>query len=412
MTKDPFDTATHAELGLMQGFPPPKEKRVDKLNGLWGVPHNRWAYQNMRRLLPSAGIACSNTPIILPRRIDGGIEGLSIRREDGSTADFDTFLRQTFTDSLVVLHRGAIVFERYLNGMTQRQPHQMMSCTKSFVGLFAMIAMHDGRIAEETRIGDVLAEVDNGGAFADATLRQVMDMTNSMTFNEDYADPEADIHTYASIIALGEGAPAGNLHEYLSTLSKNDALPHGEVFNYQTPKTDVLNWVTNRATNTDFVDAMHNQLWARLGTDGEAYMLLDPAGSPVTGGGFNASPGDLARFAAMICADGVFGGAQVVPTEIIETIAEGGSTKAFEKGGMGAGAMADGHWSYRAQWWVRRTSGREAITAIGVNGQWIYIDRDRNIAIIKQSSQPEAESTYFDDYTLNAFDAIIDHLKT
>jgi hypothetical protein len=44
--------ATHAELGLMQGFPPSEEKRVDRSNALFGVPYNRWSYQNMRSLLP------------------------------------------------------------------------------------------------------------------------------------------------------------------------------------------------------------------------------------------------------------------------------------------------------------------------------------------------------------------------
>ncbi len=33
--------ATHHELGLMQGFPPPADKQVDRSNGLFGVPYNR-----------------------------------------------------------------------------------------------------------------------------------------------------------------------------------------------------------------------------------------------------------------------------------------------------------------------------------------------------------------------------------
>ena len=44
---------------------------------------------------------------------------------------------------------------------------------------------------------------------------------------------------------------------------------------------------------------------------------------------------------------------------------------------VAAGVMGGGDWSYRAQWWVRHTKGREAFAAIGVNGQWIYLDVDR-----------------------------------
>ena len=49
--------------------------------------------------------------------------------------------------------------------------------------------------------------------------------------------------------------------------------------------------------------------------------------------------------------------------------------------------------------------------AIGIHGQWIYIDVNRAIAIVKQSSQPEAETNYMYAYQFNAFDASVDHLS-
>jgi len=414
MSNEPYDTATHAELGLMQGFPPPTDRQVNRLNGLWVPPFNRWSYQNMRRLLPSALIAPADKPVHLARRIDAEFNQISVTREDGSQADFETYLRQTFTDCFLVVRSGNVVCERYLNGMNADQPHQMMSCTKSFVGLFALMAVEEGLISEDTRVGDLVGEIDNNGAFADATFGQVLNMTNSMAFNEDYDDPAADIHQYARICGLGAGSAEtvleDSIYDYLPTLGLEPGQPHGSVFHYQTPKTDMANWVTNRLTGRSLLENMHDLLWSRLGTDGEAYMLLDPCGTPVAGGGLNATPNDLARFAAMILNGGSFNGQQILAKSIIDKIAAGGSTEAFLNGPDAAGVLMDGHWSYRAKWWVRGTPGRQAIMAIGVNGQWIYIDRDRDVAIIKQSSQPVAVSTYFDDYTLNGFDAVIDHL--
>ncbi len=72
--------------------------------------------------------------------------------------------------------------------------------------------------------------------------------------------------------------------------------------------------------------------------------------------------------------------------------------------------MGGGDWSYRAQWWVRHTPGRESFSAVGVNGQWIYIDVDRDIAIIKQSSQPVSSTNKFDEFNINAYDTIIGYL--
>ena len=93
----------------MQGFPPPAGKRVDRFNGMWEPPFNRWAYQNMRRIWPTAPVRPSDAGTALRREIDADIGSLSVRRKDGSLADFECFLRQTLTDSLIVVHKDRAV---------------------------------------------------------------------------------------------------------------------------------------------------------------------------------------------------------------------------------------------------------------------------------------------------------------
>ena len=408
---EPFDTSSHAELRLMQGFPPPPDKRVNRLNGLWEPPYNRWAYQNMRQIWPTAPIRPSGRPVEVPRAIDRGVEAVRVARQDGSVADFETFLRQTFTDSFVVISKGQVIYERYLNGMTANQPHIMFSCTKSFVGLFALMAIERGLVSEDTPVITILTELDNGGAFATATFGQVLDMTASIQFNEDYADPKAEIHDYAAVLGAGvkaEGAVIpDSLYAFVGGLQAEAGRPHGQAFVYQTPQTDVLNWAVSRLTGQTYIETLERRIWSKIGTDGEAYVMLDPSGIIVAGGGLNATPNDLARFAVMALAGGKFEGEQFLAASIFDTIAKGGSTEAFLRGPSAEEEMANGHWSYRAQWWVRNTPGHEAFTAFGVNGQWIYIDRQRDVAIIKQSSQPEADSWYFHNFTQNAVDAVI-----
>ena len=65
---EPFDTSTHNDLKLMQGFPPPPDKRVDRSNGLWVPPFNRWSYQNARQIWPTAPVRRSLKAVDLPRR--------------------------------------------------------------------------------------------------------------------------------------------------------------------------------------------------------------------------------------------------------------------------------------------------------------------------------------------------------
>jgi CubicO group peptidase (beta-lactamase class C family) len=405
--------ATARELGLMQGFPPPPDKQVNRTNGFMTAPYNRWAYLNMRMLFPSAPVNISAKPAPMNAEIDTAISELGIARGDGAVADFPTFLRETYTDSLLVATPDRLVYEYYDNGMHAAQPHQMMSVTKSFTGLFALMAAEAGLLDEARQVTDIIPELAGASGFAGATVGQVMDMTNSIDFSEDYADTTSGIAQYGLALGLLEvpGATApDSIYQFLATLQKDPAYDHGEIFRYQTPKTDVVNWVTNRVTGRSFQDQMSQVLWTRIGTEAETYVLLDRCGTLVAGGGLNAAPRDLVRFAQMLLNDGNADGQQIVTPTIIDILQTGGSLEAFSNGTEAVGAFAGGDWSYRAQWWIRHTPGREAIAAIGIHGQWIYVDRRRGVAIVKQSSQPVSADPAADQFILNAFDAVIDHL--
>jgi len=395
----------------MEGFPPPPDKRVNRSNALMMAPYNRWSYQHMRNVFPSAPVRTSDTVRPLHVEIDSAITGLDVARADGTVADFPTFLRETYTDSFLVATADRLVYEFYSNGMHPAQPHQMMSVTKSFAGLFALMAHADGLIDLSRPVGEVITELSGASAFAEATVGEVLDMTNSFDFREDYADPTSGIAQYGTALGWlelpGVSAP-DSLYEFLATCTKDPRYAHGEIFSYQTPKTDVVNWITNRATGQSFQDQMSDSLWSKLGTEAPTYVLLDRSGTLVAGGGLNAAPRDLARFAIMVLNGGMVGGETILDPAIIETLETGGSREKFSRGPAAVGAWAGGDWSYRAQWWIRHTAGREAITAIGVHGQWIYVDRRRGVAIVKQSSQPVSSDDAMDAFVLSAFDAIID----
>lgn len=114
-----------------------------------------------------------------------------------------------------MLTRDRVVYEAYLNGMGPHQPHQMMSVTKSFPGIFALMAAADDPIAEDDPVTGFVPELDGSTAFAEATFGQALDMVNSMLFTEDYADLASGIirygHTLGWLQAPADGLPAGNL---------------------------------------------------------------------------------------------------------------------------------------------------------------------------------------------------------
>ena len=411
--------ATAAELKLMEGFPPPADKRVTKATALQTPPFNRWSYLNMRLFYPTAPVKSASKAIPLQTSIDWSLDNeLRIEVPKASqTANLATYLRHSYADAMVVVRGDKIVYEKYLNNMHADQPHQMMSVTKSFCGLLGLMAVDDGDLEEDELASKYVPELAKSGAFGDATVGQILDMTNSMKFAEDYADPRSGIRIYGATVGwtakVDDIQYKDSLYEYLPTLDIDEEHKHGEIFHYQTPKTDVVNWLTNRATGQSFQEGLYEKLWSKIGTSGETYVLLDNNATLVAGGGLNATPHNLARFAMMMINNGKFHGRQVVPSNVIRTIAKGASIEAFDNGPDSDGYVhPKGEWSYRGQWWIKHTKGKDAFMAIGIHGQWIYLDANHKIAIIKLSSQPKSKDDYLNKYDLNAFDAIVDYLCT
>ncbi len=413
------DYSTAAEMKLMEGFPPPPDKRVTKATALQTAPFNRWSYQHMRMFYPTAGVPAADKPVPLSKTIDWDFEkGVKIKDPgSGATKSVADFLKETWADAIVVIRGDQIVYEKYLNGMNPNQPHQMMSATKSFGGLLGLMAVEEGKVKESDMVTKYVPELKKaGGAFNGATFGQVLDMTNSMDFTEDYADPKSGIRTYGAVLgwtAKVEGVKyPDSLYAYLETLRVDKKHKHGEIFHYQTPKTDVVNWVSNRVNNQSFQQTLYEKIWSKIGTEGETYVLLDTNATLVAGGGLNATPYNLARFAMMMKNGGKFNGRQVVPAAVIDKIAKGGSIKAFDNGPDSDDVVhKKGEWSYRGQWWVKHTKGMEAFMAIGIHGQWIYIDRNHDIAIVKLSSMPPSKDTYLDGYNLEGFYGIVNYFS-
>ncbi len=413
------DYSTAAELKLMQGFPPPPDKQVTKATAMKTAPFNRWSYQHMRIFYPTANVPAADKPVPLSKTIDWSFEdGVKIKEPGtGVTKTVADFLKETWADAIVVIRGDQIVYEKYLNGMNPNQPHQMMSATKSFAGLLGLMAVADGKLKESDLVTKHLPELKKkNGAFDGATFGQVLNMTNSMDFSEVYADPRSGIMTYAAVLGWtpkvkGIKYPP-SLYKYLETLKIDPKHKHGEIFHYQTPKTDVVNWVTNRVTHESFQEYLYDKIWSKIGTEGETYVLLDNNATLVAGGGLNATPYNLARFAMMMKDGGKFNGRQVVPESVVDKIAKGGSIEAFDNGPDSDDVVhKKGEWSYRAQWWVKHTKGMEAFMAIGVHGQWIYIDRNHDIAIVKLGSMPVSKDTYLDGYNLEGFYGIVRYLS-
>lgn len=388
-----------ARLGWMEGAPPPADRRV-QFNGspVLGFPQIRWSLCHMRQLVPTVNVWRGPGPASelasAPRT--GDVESLRFADLHGQVRSWEDALHDTYTDGILVLHRGRIVYERYLGILRPEVPHSCFSITKSYACTLAAVLVHE-RLLDETRtVAHWLPEM-RGTAFEDATLRQVMDMQVGVRYSELYADPQTDFWAYCRAGGLlprppGDAGPA-SLHEYLMALRKEGA--HGDAFAYKTVNTEVLCWVLQRATGVPLARLLSERLWTPLGCEQDAYLTVDPLGTALGGAGLSATLRDVARLGELMRREGDWQGRQVLPEAVVADIRRGSDPAKFAKAGYGL----LGGYSYRSMWWVSHNP-LGAFEARGIHGQRLYVAPRAEMVVARFGSHPVASSAANDPITL------------
>ena len=193
-----------------------------------------------------------------------------------------------------------------------------------------------------------------------------------------------------------------NYMGHAEEVARASGKPHGKVFHYVSPNTDVLGWVYERACGAPYARILSEYLWQPMGAAEDASMTLDASGAARVAGGISATARDLARFGEMIRCRGVANGRQVVPGWWIDDIHANGDSKAWSDGDL-ADIFPGGR--YRSKWYTIDPA-RCDLAAIGIHGQWIYVDTLTDTVIVKLATQPKAMDIPLDHRWLAAFRAI------
>lgn len=396
-------------MGWMLGFPPPDDKAIRFTDGdYFAFPKSRWTVCHFRELMPTVGVPRGpGAAISFAQRRDAGIDAVRFTPIGGGkpmtwAEAFDT----NFTDGVIVLHKGRVVYERYAGCLDANGQHGAMSVTKSLTGLLGEMLVAQGVIDDTARVDTIVPELHQS-AFGDATVRQVMDMTTDLQYSEDYSDPDSEVWRYS---AAGSPLPRPpdytgprTYWEYLQTVRKQGE--HGTAFAYKTINTDALAWIISRKTGKSIAQLLSERIWQRMGAEQDGYYTVDSLGIPFAGGGFSAGLRDMARIGELMLEGGTINGKRLVPKQAIDHIRAGGDKAAFARAGYG---LLKG-WSYTGMWWVSHNN-HGAFMARGVHGQAIYVDPAAQMVIARFASHPTASNSANDPTSLPAYQAVATYL--
>ena len=327
---------------------------------------------------------------------------------NGQSILLDDFLSQSQSQGLMVIKHGQIWHEQYFNQQEADTQHISFSVAKSFISALFGIALAEGYISSiEQRVTDYVPELQGSG-YDSVRIKDVLQMSSGVKFNEDYGDFFSDINRFSRAIAFGT-----SLDDFSASLIRQRQ--PGTYHHYVSIDTQVLGMILTRATGQSLSDYLNDKILQPIGIQDPVYWLADDNGMELALGGLNLTLRDYAKFAWLFVNQGRWtdmqgNSQQVVPHQwVIDSVTP--DAPHLQPGENNpASSSRDG---YGYQWWIP-LGAEDEFMAKGIYGQYIYIDPDQNLAIVKLSAIANYNdaSQRWGPKHLAMFRAISEHLAT
>ncbi len=324
-------------------------------------------FRNIDRLFPTRTVSRGETVSVLPVS-DQPLQEFSYSVDD-QTYDLYDVLAMNRVSGMVIIRDGEILFEKYLLGNDEHTRWMSMSVVKSMTATLIGAAIQDGFIESiDDPIVNYLPRFQ-GSAYDGVTVRNLLQMSSGVAWNETYTDPTSDRRR---MLEAQIGRQPGAVLDLMASLPR--AAEPGTVWNYSTGETQLAGALVQAATGKPVAEYLSEKIWSKMGMEADAnWWLQSPDGLEVGGSGLSATLRDYARFGLFLLNDGVIEGERVLPDGWVEAASTpkivGGETVPY-------GYML---WPLHGR----------SYAAEGIFGQYVFVDPDKNLVVTMWSAQPK-----------------------
>jgi CubicO group peptidase (beta-lactamase class C family) len=276
--------------------------------------------------------------------------------------DFDDLLKKTNTLSFLIIRNDSLLYEKYFPAKDENILYPSFSVSKSFVSALVGIAIDEGYIKNENQpITDYLTDL-KGEGFKKITIKHLLNMKTGLGFSENYSSPFADVVRYYY---------GPNLKRYLKHLKVKEE--PGMKYDYVSVSSLLLSLIVEKATGTDIVVYLQNKIWNPLGMEFEANWSVDSKKHQVVKSFccLNAQTIDFAKLGRLYLYKGNWNGKQIISKEWAE------KSITYSKD-------STCNFYYNYQW---RVGNMGDFFAKGALGQFIYVNPDKNIIIVRNGNE-------------------------
>lgn len=282
--------------------------------------------------------------------------------------------------SLLVSHRGALVFEGYYHGARADRPANVKSASKSVISALVGIAI------ERKLIPDVAAPIttyfpsltrDRDAAKRTITVEHLLTMRPGLE----------------STSGRGYGAWVTSRNWVDYALARPMLAPPGASMDYSTGNTHLLSAILTKAAKTSTWRFANDVLAKPLGFTLPPWPT-DPQGIYFGGNDMLMTPRQLLAFGALYLNGGRANGRQIVPEAWVVRSCDG-RLRELPSWARGAGPggvvdpLRDRQYGYG--WWVHDLAGHETCFAWGYGGQYVFIVPSLDLVVATTSSTDVSE---------------------
>ena len=305
---------------------------------------------------------------------------LPIKWRDEKNLSLDDFLKKTHTNAFVVIRGNSILIEKYFNGHTEKSLLPSYSISKSILSTMVNIAL---------KKGDIQSINDDIRRYLPTELREKysnpIQISHLLNMRAGIPVPE----TYDSVYSkIAEMYITTDLNNFLLMLP-SPTVKAGDTFDYRSAEYLLLGEVLKNATRKTLSAYLQDNIWEPMGAESNASWNIDSTDSGIEKAFccINATARDYARFGQLFL--NTRDSDTLISPEWIKTI-------------QSPTGLRD-ELAYSNGWWLPPNNTDGDFSAIGIHGQFIYINPRLKTVIVKLSDyEPEKDELL----TLEAFQAI------
>ncbi|MEE4203494.1 MAG: serine hydrolase [Halieaceae bacterium] len=308
--------------------------------------------------------------LVAPAAIDPQIDQAALAAAIEWAFDRDTAEQDTV--SLLIVHRGEIIAERYAEGFNYRTRTRTWSTAKSIAATLIGMQVDRGEMALDGPLDlDWLPEMagsDNDPRDA-ITLRHVLNMSSGLEPVDSFG------REYATGSGLAYWAGASSVRGALDRGLMREPGSHWDYENYDTLLA-VLAFKQSMPSEAAYHQFPRRELLDRIGMR-NTLLSTDRFGDFILSSQVYTNARDLARFGLLYLNNGVWGGERLISEDWIKFV----RTPAPASGPRGH--------DYGGQWWLVPDDRKsevpgDAYSTAGNRGQYVIVDPSHELVIVRR----------------------------